>query len=424
MVSAIKNGSELRIMALDDTTSIPSALYHGGRAIQRKTPGLLMLLFYLGLSGCIAPPALDVSVMSYDKVTTDLLSQQLLLNIARARHHQPIHFTAVSNIAATFDFRFSAGGTPALTGNSGGMIVPTFGGSVAENPTITIVPIEGEEFTKRLLTPIQESMLTMLLQQGADIDLVLRLLAGEFRELQDRGEVVYHNRPTDAGYVRFRQIVSHLSSIQDRNMLFVEPLRFEQRLEYPRSEIKPELLPDLEKEYLVRMNVSRGVYELSKTITGRIIMTNYDPATLSNEEKIRLNTWAETTPSNELSVDIRPGYDGGEYPIQGNFRLRSLANIINFLGKGIAEELEFDVPKDPRTPYISENPSRTLAITESDSSPSGDEISVSYRDHHYALQPEKGYQWNREGFTLLHQLFQMTVTELPRSGIPSLTIAK
>ena len=30
--------------------------------------------------------------------------------------------------------------------------MPIFGGAVAENPTISIVPIEGEEFTKRLLT--------------------------------------------------------------------------------------------------------------------------------------------------------------------------------------------------------------------------------------------------------------------------------
>jgi hypothetical protein len=32
--------------------------------------------------------------------------------------------------------------------------MPIFGGSVAENPTISIAPIEGEEFTKRLLTPL------------------------------------------------------------------------------------------------------------------------------------------------------------------------------------------------------------------------------------------------------------------------------
>ena len=382
------------------------------------------LLVGLGLTGCIAPPALDVSVMSYDKVTTDLLSQQLLLNIARSRHHQPIHFTAVSNIAATFDFRFSAGGSPALTGNSGATIVPTFGGSVAENPTITIVPIEGEEFTKRLLTPIQENMLTMILRQGADVDLVLRMLAGEFREANSDGEISYHNHPRDSGYIKFRQIVLHLSAIQDRNDLFVEPLRFERHWEYPRHEIKPDMLPNLEREYRVEWDAAKGVYRLAKIVTGRIVMTNYDPALLSNDEKIRLNAWAETTPDNELGVDIRSGYPGGEFPIKGNFRLRSLANVINFLGQGIADEPEFDVPKDPRTPAVAENPAKTMAIRETDNDLSGDDIGIDYRDRHYSLEPDSGYQWNREAFTLLHQMFQMTVTDLPRSGVPSLTIAK
>ena len=39
--------------------------------------------------------------------------------------------------------------------------MPIFGGSMAENPTISIVPIEGEEFTKRLLTPFQEAKRTI-----------------------------------------------------------------------------------------------------------------------------------------------------------------------------------------------------------------------------------------------------------------------
>ena len=376
------------------------------------------------LSGCVSPPALDYAVMRYDRVTTDLLSQQLLLNIARARHHQPIHFTAVSNIAATFDFRFSAGGTPALTGESGGMIVPTFGGSVADNPTITIVPIEGEEFTRRLLTPVPENMLTMLLRQGADVDLILRLLAGEFRDVQSAGEVAFHNRPSDSGYSTFRQIVLHLSSIQDRNQLYVEPLRFERQWSYDRKDIRPDMLPNLEKEYSVRQDPVTGGYRLARMVSGRIVMTNYDPDQLSNEERLRLNAWAEVSPTNELSVDIRPGYPGGEFPIHGKFRLRSLANVLNFLGRGIAEEPEQPVAPDPRTPPVAENPIATLDIQATDSAPSGDDISIEYRDQHYSLKPESGYQWNHEGFTLLHQIFQMTIAELPRVGIPSLTIAK
>lgn len=38
--------------------------------------------------------------------------------------------------------------------------MPVFGGSVAENPTFSIVPIEGEEFTKRLLTPFRKPNLS------------------------------------------------------------------------------------------------------------------------------------------------------------------------------------------------------------------------------------------------------------------------
>src|SRR5262245_26635545 len=117
------------------------------------------------LSGCLSPITLNRAVVVYDEAVTDALAKQLLINIARAQHHQPIHFTGVSNIAATFDFRVNAGATPALTGEASRALMPIFGGSVAENPTISIVPIEGEEFTKRLLRPFEESKFTLLLRQ-------------------------------------------------------------------------------------------------------------------------------------------------------------------------------------------------------------------------------------------------------------------
>ena len=81
---------------------------------------LLYTLLYLSsamvLSGCLSPIALNRAVSAYDDAITSAASKQLLMNIARAHHHQPIHFTGVSNVAATFDFRFNAGATPALGG--------------------------------------------------------------------------------------------------------------------------------------------------------------------------------------------------------------------------------------------------------------------------------------------------------------------
>src|SRR6185437_821475 len=70
----------------------------------------------LALSGCVSPIALNRAVGAYDEAITSAASKQLLMNIARAHHHQPLHFTGVSNVAATFDFRFSAVDTPALGG--------------------------------------------------------------------------------------------------------------------------------------------------------------------------------------------------------------------------------------------------------------------------------------------------------------------
>jgi hypothetical protein len=171
----------------------------------------------LAVTGCLSPITLNRAVTSYDEAITDAISKQLLINIARAHQHQPIHFTGVSNVAATFDFRVNAGATPAFTGEAGRALLPIFGDSVAKNPTISIAPIEGEEFTKQLLTPFQETKFLLLLRQRYDIDLLLRLMAQELRITENGQEVAYRNTPADrTGYEMFRRVVTHLSSIQTR----------------------------------------------------------------------------------------------------------------------------------------------------------------------------------------------------------------
>lgn len=399
---------------------------HGFWADRRKKS--LQFIFFSSLTtlqACVSPTALDHAVIAYDQSTSEILSELLLLNIARAHQHQPLHFTGVSNIAATFNFQFNAGATPALTGPTGSLITPIFGGTASENPTISIVPMEGEEFTKRLLTPVQENKLTMLLRQGADVDLILRLLAGELRVKNDRQDKVYNNKPSDKdGYRMFRQAVSHISSIQDRNALFVEPLLFDSILESGADSISPERLVELQKEFKVDYNADKRQLRLINRIAGHIILTNYDPQSLSNEDRIKLNEEADNGASNDVMVDIRPGYPGGEVPLHGFFRLRSFYNIVNFIGRGIKDEPEFNVDKDPRSPLVSENPIHTLEVLASEDEPDDVDMSVKYGGLHYAVKPEEGYQWNRESFRLLHQIFQMTMAELSQKGRPEITISK
>jgi hypothetical protein len=384
---------------------------------------LLLLPFGPGMSGCLTPMALDRVVMAYNDTITEVVNQQILLNIVRAKQHLPLHFTAVSSIAATYNFNFNAGATPAQTGNS--LLAPFFGGSVSENPTVSIVPIEGEEFTKRLLTPIQETKLTLLLRQGVDIDMALRLMAQEFRVHYQGQDIVYANRPTDRiGYPFFRRMVLHLSSIQDRNHLYVEPLTYTQSWIIPAATMNPEGFSTLEKDYQIEFERKNGIYHLTRRVTGRIVITNYDPDDLPEDERIRLNQEVSIAHPNEITVDIRRGYPGGEFPIHGALRLRSFHNILDFIGKSIGEEPEYYVAPDPRTPPVTENPVHTLEIAESASRPEDAQITVRFNGSYYYPRPEQGYQWNREAMRLLYQIYQMTVTELPVFGTPSITIAK
>ena len=97
-------------------------------------------------------------------------------------------------------------------------------------------------------------------------------------------------------------------------------------------------------------------------MSGRILITNYDPATLPEMERIRLHETADQRPVNDVSFDIRAGHYGGDWPLHGDFRLRSFNAMLNFLGRSVEEEAEHHVEKDLRTPPVAENPVKTMAL--------------------------------------------------------------
>ena len=390
---------------------------------------LLLCIFIFGiLAGCISPMALNRAVIAYDDAITDAVSQQLLINIVRAHYRQPVHFTAVSNIAATFNFQANAGAMPATGGLAGTSILPIFGGSIAENPTISIVPIEGEDFTKRLLTPFSQNKLILLLRQNFDVDMLLRMVAQEVRLQQSEEHNVYGNSSFDkTSYEMFRRVVLHLSAIQDQNKLYAEPLPLIHTWTIPANSITAEGFQALQKEFVVLYNSKDNTYTLRKHTPGPILITNYDPNTLSDEEREKLRDRVDDWDISDIAFDIRSGHYGGEWPMNGVFRLRSFHSILGFISKALGEELEYRVDKDLRTPPIrgNENPDLTMEFVVSNTTPAEADFSIRWDNQYYAVNTKGPHaRWNRDAFQLLFLLFQMTVTDIPRIGVPSITIAK
>lgn len=129
---------------------------------------------------------------------------------------------------------------------------------------------------------------------------------------------------------------------------------------------------------------------------GPVLLSNYDPLTLDDGERQRLDGIAAARPDNFVLIDVRESQPGGEYPIFVALKLRSLFAMLDFVAKGVERFPELEVAPDGRRPSgdrILLNPQQTLAISVVDAQP------------------------------VLYELFQVTMTGVSHVGIP-ITIAK
>ena len=377
------------------------------------------------LTGCVGRPALRESVLGYDETVSALDQQILLLNIARLSLDRPPHFTVTSSIAATFNFETSAGISGTIFEPRGiDALTLSLNSRAAENPTFSIVPVAGKEFTQRILTPVTEDVLAFFMFQGVRIELLARLMGDAIEILASDGRTdrLYFNKVTSPDdYRTFRQMVLHLGSLQHGGRLFINELTFDQ-LVLDRVRQQPstgDIVSALGGGLAWKQN-DDGTFTLSRAMRGRVLISNYDPRILSAAERERLNDIASKRPDNFVLIDVRPEYPGGDFPIFGALQLRSLFTMLDFVGKSIKLFPEFAVDPDPRTTGEVRNPVQTLDIQVSDSAPQAGDDSIRFQDQYYRIGDTR---WDRLAFMVLYELFQVTVTDVSRIGIP-ITIAK
>jgi hypothetical protein len=384
---------------------------------------VLGLSFFIG--GCVGPPVLERQVLGYDDVTSELDQKLLLLNIARADAGRPVHFTTTSSIAATFDWTTTIGLGGQIEESKGTDFFSfSLGGSASENPTFSIIPISGQDFTKRILTPFQDQAFEFLVFQGGAIDRVMRLM-GSGIEVQNTdgsfARFIANDPARTAEYEEFRRIATHLRWLNDTRHLFVRSLVFEEKVasNYTGA-LTPEDIINGSDKGLTWRQKSDGSYDLVRLRAGRVAVTNYDPMALSNEERFKLNERVRLNPKGFVYVEIDPSGPGGDFPLRGAIKLRSMLQILISLGNGVEEIPEFDVTADPRTGVVIDNPTSTLQINITEDDPDTRLASIEYAGKYYSVNDT---EWDRAAFAQLGDLFQTTVGDVDAVGIP-ITIAK
>jgi hypothetical protein len=268
---------------------------------------------------------------------------------------------------------------------------------------------------------VDESKFEFLVFQGSPLDMVMRLMADgiEVQTPQGHFERFILNWPSHPReYDEFRRIALHLVWLNANRKLFVGRLYFVETtpavLDSPPS--GAEVRAAAEKDYRWVRAKAGGPYLLKRRVTGRVAITNYDPRTLSDEERAALNAKAARNPANFVLVDIRPEHPGGNWPLFGALKLRSFNQMLDFVGEG----REYDVAKDPRTGDAGANAPATLAIDVSENAPGDDYPAALYKGRYYKVADTP---WDWKAFGLLSQLFQVTVTDVSQVGVP-ITISK
>ncbi|CAK0744858.1 conserved hypothetical protein [Gammaproteobacteria bacterium] len=173
------------------------------------------------MSGCttIGPNVLRSDRPEYNRSIQQTEKEELLLNIVRTRYGENIKFLQIASIVSTL----SIGG--AFSGNltvpfgkqsrvdlSGANIANIGGGiNYGETPTITYVPIEGQQFATQFLSGIPINTLQVLLQSGWYIDNVMELV------IDRMGGLI--NDSTTPSFSKFMELMKIFRKIQARGDL-------------------------------------------------------------------------------------------------------------------------------------------------------------------------------------------------------------
>jgi hypothetical protein len=156
------------------------------------------------------------SSFDYGEALARSWNEQMLLALVKLRYRDTVQFLQVSSVLTQFEFNGSAGGSGLVGLNSRGtdILSADAGVSYAERPTITYVPIQGKDFSERLLSPISPATIVLLSQSGWSIERLTMCCVQTLNELQNAPSATGPTPDYIPRYEAFHEIGALLRELQ------------------------------------------------------------------------------------------------------------------------------------------------------------------------------------------------------------------
>ena len=182
-------------------------------------------LLLAGLQACssLGPSTLSQGRPAYNEAIAAAYSEQYLSWIVRLRYGLPTSQLAVSSITAGVRFSSTANVNVGVGPESNylGNLVPLSGGvTYDENPTISYVPLQGEQYLRNLLSPVPMELLGLLMNVAGQPGTVLELMVRRVNGVPNVDFITTTEQATDRRFEQLSAIITSLS-LADK-LTFVE----------------------------------------------------------------------------------------------------------------------------------------------------------------------------------------------------------
>lgn len=178
------------------------------------------------LIGCTTGPTmLRISRMGYNHAIQQTTNEQLLLNLVRLKYRDVPLFVEVGSVSAQFQFDHSASISGSFSEDVGvrpaGSIRADGRVGFVDRPTITFSPLQGGEFSTRLLSPLSLDTIVLLIRSGWSVDRVMRLCVQQMNALDNALRASGPTPDTVPVYDEFAEASSLIRLLQIAGLLEV-----------------------------------------------------------------------------------------------------------------------------------------------------------------------------------------------------------
>ena len=191
-----------------------------------------------GLGCAVGPRAVEQSRLRYNEAVKTTTEEQLLLNIVRLRYTDTPSSLSITSIAEQREVVAGLKAMPFFTsaaagnafGGYRGTVLPQLEFTGANRPTLSYTPLDDQEFTRRLFTPITLEGTAYLAKTTWPIATVFRLYLENLNWVSN-AETASGPTPRDAPeYAEFLTGIEALQRLQDRKLVALFTEEREERL--------------------------------------------------------------------------------------------------------------------------------------------------------------------------------------------------